>query len=85
MMEDTIISVNTLKQQLYRRFQSNRVHIHEENGIVTLTPIENSQDDGLNDYESITQKRLAFMGCMEGEFWMSDDFDDPIEEMREYM
>ena len=83
-MEDTIISVNTLKQQLYRRFRSNRVHMHEENGIVTLTPIEKSQDES-KDYEKIRQKRLAFMGCMEGEFWMSDDFDDPIEEMRDYM
>jgi hypothetical protein len=52
--------------------------------VVTLTPVESSQKDS-KDYESIKQKRLAFMGCMEGEFWMSDDFDDPIEEISEYM
>ena len=25
------------------------------------------------------------MGCMEGMIWMADDFDAPLEEMREYM
>jgi DNA-damage-inducible protein J len=24
-------------------------------------------------------------GCMKGKIWMSDDFDAPLEEMREYM
>jgi hypothetical protein len=25
------------------------------------------------------------LGCMKGEIWMSDDFDEPLEEVREYM
>ena len=29
--------------------------------------------------------RSEFLGCMEGKIWMSDDFDAPLEEMREYM
>ena len=24
-------------------------------------------------------------GCFEGQIWMADDFDEPLEEMREYM
>ena len=26
-----------------------------------------------------------FIGLFEGKVWMSDDFDEPLEEMREYM
>ena len=29
--------------------------------------------------------RHNFMNSMEGEVWMSDDFDEPLEEMKEYM
>ena len=35
--------------------------------------------------EEVRQRRLAFMGCMEGAVWMADDFDEPLEEMLEYM
>jgi hypothetical protein len=37
------------------------------------------------DLETIRQKRLAFKGSMEGQVWMADDFDEPLEEMKEYM
>ena len=37
------------------------------------------------ELEAIRQARLAFKGCMKGKIWMSDDFDEPLEEMREYM
>ena len=29
--------------------------------------------------------RESFFGCMKGKIWMSDDFDEPLEEMKEYM
>ena len=41
--------------------------------------------EGDSDLEEIRRKRLAFLGCMNGEVWMSDDFDEPLEEMKEYM
>lgn len=84
-MEDMVLSVNTLPEQLHRRFRSSRVRVHEENGIVTLTPISEPNKNTIATLEQIRQKRLAFKGCMDGQVWMSDDFDDPIEEMREYM
>ena len=37
------------------------------------------------EIEEIRQKRLAFIGCMEGNVWIADDFDEPLEEMKEYM
>ncbi|MCL2360949.1 MAG: DUF2281 domain-containing protein [Defluviitaleaceae bacterium] len=35
--------------------------------------------------EQIRQKRNAFLGCMKDEIWMADDFNAPLEEMKEYM
>ena len=29
--------------------------------------------------------RSAMRGCLKGKVWMADDFDAPLEEMREYM
>ena len=29
--------------------------------------------------------RATFLGCMKGKIRMSDDFDEPLEEMRDYM
>ena len=33
----------------------------------------------------IGEKRRALFGCMKGKSWVSDDFDEPLEEMREYV
>jgi len=49
-MEDMVLSVNTLPEQLHRRFRSSRVRVHEENGVVTLTPIGES----IKKYHSIS-------------------------------
>ena len=37
------------------------------------------------ELERIRQKRLSTKGSLKGKVWMSDDFDAPLEEMREYM
>ena len=37
------------------------------------------------ELERIRQKRLSAKGSLKGKVWMSDDFDDPLEEMKEYM
>ena len=31
------------------------------------------------------EKRRAMFGCMRGKMWISDDFDAPLEELKEYM
>ena len=38
-----------------------------------------------DDKERVRRKRLATKGSLKGEVWMSDDFDAPLEEMKEYM
>jgi len=84
-MEDMILSVSTLPEQLHRRFRSDRVRVHEENGAIVLTPVLDAQRDTCDDLENIRKRRVAAKGCLKGKVWMSDDFDDPIEDMKEYM
>ena len=38
-MEEMILSVNTLPEPLHRRIRSDRVRVHEENGVIMLTPV----------------------------------------------
>ena len=45
MMDDMILSVNTLPEPLHRRFRSDRVRVHEENGTVILTPVQEASKD----------------------------------------
>ncbi|MCL1820691.1 MAG: hypothetical protein FWG36_08565 [Oscillospiraceae bacterium] len=42
-MDDVILNVKTLPESLNRRFRSDRVRVREENGVVTLTPIANTE------------------------------------------
>ena len=36
-------------------------------------------------FNDIGEKRRAMFGCMKGRMWIAEDFDAPLEEMREYM
>ena len=42
-------------------------------------------DESEEELERIRQMRNNFMGSMEGKFWMADDFNAPLDEMKEYM
>jgi len=33
----------------------------------------------------IVERRKALLGCMKGKTWAADDFNAPLDEMREYM
>lgn len=55
-MTDMIINVKTLPEQLHRRIRSERVRFCENNGVITLTPIEEPDTDiwnGLDELRSI--------------------------------
>ena len=41
--------------------------------------------DKTTDLEKIREKRMAALGSLKGKIWVSDDFDEPLEEMKEYM
>ena len=60
---DEILSVKTLPEPLIRRFHSDRVRVHEENGVVILTPVVNAEPTDLwgllPDGKFTTEKYLA--------------------------
>jgi len=35
--------------------------------------------------ESFSPRKTPKLGCMKGKIWMSDDFDEPLEDFKEYM
>lgn len=41
--------------------------------------------DIAEDKEALIAKRKAFIGSLKGKVWMSEDFDEPLEEFAEYM
>jgi addiction module RelB/DinJ family antitoxin len=57
------------------------------NGFLTQVVREKSVPFDLDKPKTPNGKRprSEFLGCMEGKIWMSDDFDAPLEDMREYM
>jgi len=32
-----------------------------------------------------TPQKIPTLGCMKGKIWMADDFDEPLEDFKEYM
>jgi hypothetical protein len=43
--------------------------------ILTFTPKVAAQE----------QKKEREFGCVKGQFWMADDFDEPLEDFKDYM
>lgn len=56
-MDEMILNVKTLPEPLYRRIRSERVRVHEENGVITLTPIE---DPGMDIWGCLDELRGIF-------------------------
>ena len=81
-MDDTILSANTLPAPLHRRIHSDKVRIHEENGIIMLMPVGDSH---AADTTPRPVRRPFDFDCMKGQIRMSDDFNEPLEDFKEYM
>ena len=68
-MTDMVISVKTLPEQLHRRIHSDRVRFHENNGVITLTPIKEPEIDiwkGLDELRAIlSDGRMSTQKYME--------------------
>ena len=52
-MDDMILSVSTLPEPLHRRIRSDRVRVHEENGLFILTPIIDVNEQALACIEQL--------------------------------
>jgi hypothetical protein len=60
-----------------------------QTAIITILDVDENdifpRNAEVREVEEIRQKRLAFLGCMNGQVWMADDFDEPLDDMKEYM
>jgi len=52
---------------------------------VVITFIEPAKKDTADINEPMKLPRSTGRGLLKGKVWMSDDFNNPLEEMREYM
>ena len=50
--------------------------------ITFLEPVTESLD---STKQIKKHPRSEIIGCLKGQVWMADDFNDPIEELKEYM
>jgi predicted DNA-binding antitoxin AbrB/MazE fold protein len=57
----------------------------KENYEVVITFIEPIKKDEANIITSEKKSRAELIGILKDKVWMSDDFNEPIEEMKEYM
>ena len=52
---------------------------------VVITFIEPINEETANASQSAKLPRSTAKGFLKGKVWMSDDFNEPLEELREYM
>jgi hypothetical protein len=55
--------------------------------VIILEDIQDVNENKIfmTENEIIRKKRLSAKGSLKGKIWMADDFDAPLEEMKEYM
>ena len=52
---------------------------------VVITFLEPVSDDVVMMEQEKKRPRSEIIGCLKGKVWMSEDFNDSIEELKEYM
>jgi len=56
-----------------------------EVAIVFIKPLD-ADSDGTSSATQVKKRPMSELrGILKGKVWMSDDFDEPLEEMKEYM
>ena len=57
----------------------------KDNYEVFITFVEPLKKDAMRFHQSAKLPRSTALGLWKDKVWMSDDFNEPLEEMREYM
>jgi hypothetical protein len=84
-METLLLDRQSLVQQVLNRIQSDMVRVNESDGIITIEPVlDSDRQERLAPDERFFRKGPR-AGCMKGTFlWMSDDFNEPLEDFKDY-
>ena len=73
-MEISIAEAKARFSEILKRVESGETIVITRYG----KPVARIEAEGQN-------RKLPRIGAFKGEIWMSDDFDEPLEEFREYM
>ena len=92
-MTNTILSKQSLPEILLKIISTERVILQETEGEIRILPLHGERQvsetliDGAlpKDLSKSVMSREEAFGCMRGRFKMTDDFDEPLEDFREYM
>ena len=74
-MTEVVMNTNTLPEFLLGKISSEKVRVKEVDGEIHLIPVGESEKRPFSELK----------GILKGKVWMSDDFDAPLDEMKEYM
>ena len=71
---ELVLDTNTLPEPLFRLIKAERVKVNEANGIINLIPIIDPKKD-----------RSTAFGCLRGKITVPDNFNEPLDDFKEYM
>ena len=74
-MTDTVTTIAALPEILFNLIKTEKVRVKETRGDIRLIPINGKAK----------RPRAEARGILRDKVWMSDDFNAPLDEMREYM
>ena len=72
-MTELVLNTNTLPEPLFRLIKTEKVKINEANGIINLIPILDFKKD-----------RSAAFGCLKGKISVPENFNEPLDDFKEY-
>ena len=72
--DELITAIEYIRLNLEQQFSSNRKNLY-------ISEIQKSEQSNLEEI----QKRPLKRGSAKGKIWLSDDFDEPLEDFKEYM
>jgi len=75
MTDEIVLNISSLPGILLKLIRTEKVRVKEVDGEIRLTPV------GQPTKRPFSELR----GLLKGKVWMSDDFDAPLDEMKEYM
>lgn len=81
-MTETVMNTKTLPEFLFGMIQTEKVSVKEVNGVIQLMPVISET------VKTAKQEKKPFSslrGILRDKVWMSDDFNAPLEDMKEYM
>ena len=79
---ETVMNTRTLPDFLLGIIPTEKVRVKEVDGMIQLMPVK---DGASKEMKQAKRPVSEFIGLLEGKIFMSEDFDEPLEEMREYM